>query len=96
MSNSSILPLFNLLVRNVRKDLFACTVSVLGLLGQGPITSIAIGTGMLILVLMTKSLQTKIQIKIFSDDLPEPSLSELLIDITAERKEYKVSDFTET
>jgi hypothetical protein len=45
---------------------------------------------------MTKSLQTKIQIKIFSDDLPEPSLSELLIDITAERKEYKVSDFTET
>jgi hypothetical protein len=35
MSYWNILPLFNLLIRNVRKYLFASTVSVLGLLGQG-------------------------------------------------------------
>jgi hypothetical protein len=35
MSNWNILPLFNLLIRSVRKYLFASTVSGLGLLGQG-------------------------------------------------------------
>jgi hypothetical protein len=35
MSNWSILPLLNFLVRNFRKYLFASTVSGFGLLGQG-------------------------------------------------------------
>lgn len=39
-------------------------------------------------------IKTKIQVKVFSDDLPEPSTSELLINITAEHQNCEVSDFT--